>query len=167
MVANTSSSEIDIISLPPIARKVRDRLSPINQSVFLYGWVRDITTLSSNKTVTRLIMETIAENDAVEEVKTHSRNHIVKENGIADGKHNGNEQEEYDSVASHQSNHDDGDGSGTTDTRCAREDENVDRERTMQVVVGGSPAKSRVKEGPKIWLCPTARSLLGKEKSKR
>lgn len=37
--------------LPPIAEHVFSVLSPINRSIFLFGWARSFTTLSSNKAV--------------------------------------------------------------------------------------------------------------------
>ena len=76
--------------LPPAAEQVAKLLSPINQSVFLYGWATGITTISSNRTVAKEIEGTI---------ETH---------------------------------------------RLADDD-----------------------AGPDIWLCPTARSLVGKEKTRR
>jgi hypothetical protein len=76
--------------LPPVAEILSKLLSPINQSVFLYGWITGITTISSNRTVAKTIEGTI---------ETH---------------------------------------------RLADDD-----------------------SGPDIWLCPTARSLVGKEKNRR
>ena len=76
--------------LPPAAEQVAKLLSPINQSVFLYGWATGRTTISSNRTVAKEIEGTI---------ETH---------------------------------------------RLAEDD-----------------------AGPDIWLCPTARSLVGKEKTRR
>ncbi|KAL4948611.1 hypothetical protein BDW69DRAFT_198759 [Aspergillus filifer] len=37
--------------LPPIAEKVEEILSDINTSVFMYGWVSEIMTVTSNRTV--------------------------------------------------------------------------------------------------------------------
>jgi hypothetical protein len=52
----------DIMSnLPVIAEKVRNVLTPINQSVFLYGWVSSMTIISSNGTVAKDIEATIEE----------------------------------------------------------------------------------------------------------
>lgn len=76
--------------LPPAAEQVSKLLSPINQSVFFYGWVTGRTTISSNRTVAKEIEGTI---------EAH---------------------------------------------RLAEDD-----------------------AGPDIWLCPTARSLVGKEKTRR
>ncbi|KAI9766373.1 MAG: hypothetical protein M1840_006637 [Geoglossum simile] len=73
-------------TLPPSAEIVAQNLSEINQSVFLFGWASGWTTISSNRTVAKLI------------------ENIVEEH------------------------------------------------REM---------------GPDIWLCPTARSLVGKEKNRK
>lgn len=78
----------DISHLPPAAQEVKDSLTLINQSVFLHGWIKGWTTLTSNRTVARQIEE------------------------IVEGK---------------------------------------DGEQI----------------GPKVWLCGTARSLVGKEKGRR
>lgn len=77
-------------SLPPVAKTVSKSLSPINQSVFLYGWAAKQTTISSNRT-------------AAKEIET-----IIEANRTSD-----------DEI------------------------------------------------GPDIWLCPTVRSLVGKEKQRR
>ncbi|OBT61348.1 hypothetical protein VE03_09316 [Pseudogymnoascus sp. 23342-1-I1] len=74
----------------PMAIEVSKTLSVINQSVFLYGWSNDMTTISSNRTVAKEV-ETLVENGR----------------------------------------------------------------------------KSDDDKGPDIWLCPTARSLVGKEKTRR
>ena len=78
----------DIIRLPPAAEKVKQSLTVINRSVFLYGWTTGWTTLTSNRTVVKQIEE-IVEGEEGEQV------------------------------------------------------------------------------GPKVWLCGTARSLVGKEKGRR
>ncbi|KAH8801675.1 hypothetical protein F5884DRAFT_523793 [Xylogone sp. PMI_703] len=77
-------------SLPPVAEKVAQILSPINKSVFLYGWASRRTTISSNRTAAKDIETTIEINRT--------------------------------------------------------DDEEM---------------------GPDIWLCPTVRSLVGKEKQRR
>lgn len=86
--------EVDIPDMErrigPMAIEVSKVLSVINQSVFLYGWSNDMTTISSNRTVAKEI-ETLVEN-------------------------------------------------GRT---CDSD------------------------KGPDIWLCPTARSLVGKERTRR
>ncbi|KAE8374066.1 hypothetical protein BDV26DRAFT_51773 [Aspergillus bertholletiae] len=84
-------SAIEQGKLPPVSRKVAEILSDINHSVFFYGWVTGITTISSNRTVVKQI-ETIVEQHR---------------NG----------------------------------------DEDL--------------------EGPQIWVCDTARSLIGKEKGRK
>lgn len=48
--------------LPAIAAKVEAVLTPINQSVFLYGWRSGFTTITSNRTVARQIEACIEEN---------------------------------------------------------------------------------------------------------
>ena len=82
--------EVDVKSLPAVAKKVAGRLTAINRSVFLYGWASGRTTISSNRTVAKLIESVIEEN------------------------------------------------------RTSEDD-----------------------RGPDVWLCPTARSLVGKEKGRR
>jgi hypothetical protein len=76
--------------LPFAAAEIAKILSPINQSVFLYGWATGLTTISSNRTVAKEIESTIEKHRSVEN-----------------------------------------------------------------------------DAGPYIWLCPTARSLVGKEKTRR
>lgn len=65
--------EIDIpslmSSLPSAAEKVRDNLTAINQSVFLYGWASGRTTISSNGTVAKDIETTIEANRVDEETQ--------------------------------------------------------------------------------------------------
>lgn len=48
-------------SLPPIAAKVMEELTPINKSVFGYGWASGLTTISSNGIVAKQIEWTIEE----------------------------------------------------------------------------------------------------------
>lgn len=48
--------------LPPVAHKVTEVLSAINRSVFLYGWVKGIVTVTSNRTVNKQIENVIEEN---------------------------------------------------------------------------------------------------------
>jgi len=76
-------------TLPPSAEAVKAQLTSINQSVFLHGWAKGVTTVTSNRTVVKQ-MENILAKEASDE-----------------------------------------------------------------------------KEWPLIWLCPTARSLVGKEKGRR
>lgn len=45
--------------LPPVAKKLEESLSLINQSVFFYGWMTGYTTLSSNRTVAKQIEEVV------------------------------------------------------------------------------------------------------------
>ncbi|KAI4168397.1 MAG: hypothetical protein LQ343_006406 [Gyalolechia ehrenbergii] len=45
--------------LPPAAKQVKESLTAINQSVFLYGWKTGWTTLTSNRTVVRQIEEIV------------------------------------------------------------------------------------------------------------
>ena len=47
-------------TLPPVALKVADQLTDINRSVFMYGWIDSMTTVSSNRTVAKQI-ESIVE----------------------------------------------------------------------------------------------------------
>lgn len=48
--------------LPPIALRVADQLTDINRSVFMYGWMQSMTTVSSNRTVAKQV-ERIVETD--------------------------------------------------------------------------------------------------------
>ena len=48
-------------TLPSVAKTVSEKLSDINRSVFLYGWAKGITTLSSNRTVVRMIEKVMEE----------------------------------------------------------------------------------------------------------
>ena len=99
------SADIDLERLDPLKRAVAKQLTAINQSVFLYGWMHGITTVSSNRTVARVIEGVVdAEMDVGESAKE-----------------------------------------GQLDGRRVRE----------ELV------------GPEIWLCETARSLVGKEKGRR
>ena len=45
-------------SLPAVADVVREGLTPINQSVFLYGWSMGVTTITSNRSVVKQIEAT-------------------------------------------------------------------------------------------------------------
>ncbi len=91
-----SVSETELLGqLPPIAQKVAEQLSPINRSVFLYGWARNITTMSSNRAVSKIV------------------------EGIVAGQYEGGEVE------------------------------------------------GELVAGPEVWICGTARSLVGKEKMRR
>ena len=47
--------EACLAELPPVATKVAAQLTEINKSVFLFGWVKGWTTISSNRTVAKLI----------------------------------------------------------------------------------------------------------------
>ncbi|KAL1976575.1 hypothetical protein VTN31DRAFT_2857 [Thermomyces dupontii] len=49
-------------ALPDIAHKLEEVLTDINRSVFFYGWVKDITTITSNRTVAKQIETMIEEN---------------------------------------------------------------------------------------------------------
>lgn len=49
-------------TLPPVALQVADHLTDINRSVFMYGWMHSMTTVSSNRTVAKQI-EGIVEKD--------------------------------------------------------------------------------------------------------
>ena len=48
-----------MLGLPPIAEEVVKILSPLNQSVFLYGWAAGRTTISSNRVTVKDIKNTI------------------------------------------------------------------------------------------------------------
>ncbi|KAI2707058.1 hypothetical protein CBS147333_1724 [Penicillium roqueforti] len=48
--------------LYPVVHEVGQGLSDINQSVFLYGWVTGLTTISSNRTIDKQIEATVEDN---------------------------------------------------------------------------------------------------------
>ncbi len=50
------------VKLHPVVHEVGKGLSDINYSVFLYGWVTGLTTISSNRTIDKQIEVTIEEN---------------------------------------------------------------------------------------------------------
>jgi hypothetical protein len=81
--------DLEQSSLPASAEAVKKQLTSINQSVFLHGWAKGVTTVTSNRTVVKQMENTLA------------------------------------------------------------------REASDE------------KEWPLIWMCPTARSLVGKEKGRR
>ena len=53
---------IETGNLPPIAAQVAEQLTDINRSVFMYGWIQGITTVSSNRSVAKQI-ESMVEKD--------------------------------------------------------------------------------------------------------
>jgi hypothetical protein len=55
--------------LPSVCEPVLKELTPINQSVFLYGWAEGKTTISSNRTVANKIEHTIEQNRVDEEAR--------------------------------------------------------------------------------------------------
>ncbi|OJJ50985.1 hypothetical protein ASPZODRAFT_148362 [Penicilliopsis zonata CBS 506.65] len=85
------SSALTHGKLPPVAHLLAETISHINQSVFFYGWVTGITTISSNRTVVKQI----------------------------------------------------------------------------ETVVEGHRGSDDALEGPHVWICDTARSLVGKEKDRK
>lgn len=42
-------------TLPPVALQVAEQLTDINRSVFIYGWMQSMTTVSSNRTVAKQV----------------------------------------------------------------------------------------------------------------
>ena len=55
-------SAIQTGALPSVAEQVAEQLTDINRSVFMYGWIQGVTTVSSNRTVAKQI-EAIVEKD--------------------------------------------------------------------------------------------------------
>lgn len=88
-IETLDSGDDGVGELPVVAEKVRENLSDINKSVFLFGWARGWSTITSNRTVVKQIERLLDE---------------------------------------------------------------------------GAESES---DWPSIWLCPTARSLVGKEKGRR
>lgn len=68
-------TRIDMDRLPAIAHAVAAELTPINQSVFLWGWEAGMTTVSSNRTVAKLIEGIIGEENERQEGEDH---HIIQ-----------------------------------------------------------------------------------------
>ncbi|KAK4977310.1 hypothetical protein LTR66_010776 [Elasticomyces elasticus] len=89
-VADEDTAAVATTRLPAVAQQVGRKLTPINQSVFLYGWARGCTTITSNRTVVKQI----------------------------------------------------------------------------EAVIDDATPASEDAQGPMVWLCPTARSLVGKEKNR-
>lgn len=58
----TSAPIPDLLQqLPPVAHVIADQLSAINRSVFLYGWARGISTVSSNRAVAKVVEEIVTD----------------------------------------------------------------------------------------------------------
>ena len=55
----------ELSALPAVAERVKEELTEINRSVFFYGWTRGWTTVSSNRTVAKLV-EAVVENEGEE-----------------------------------------------------------------------------------------------------
>ncbi|KAL4940895.1 hypothetical protein BDV06DRAFT_213098 [Aspergillus oleicola] len=55
--------------LPPIAQEVEKILSDINTSVFMYGWVSEIMTVTSNRTVVKQVENMIESQRDVDDLK--------------------------------------------------------------------------------------------------
>jgi len=53
--------------LPAVAPMIAVELSPLNVSIFFYGWAEGLTTISANRSRARQI------------------NHIINQNGLSDG----------------------------------------------------------------------------------
>ena len=53
------SETVQARQLPNIAMKLEPLLSEINRAVFFLGWAKDLTTMTSNRTVARLVEDTI------------------------------------------------------------------------------------------------------------
>ncbi|MCJ1247738.1 hypothetical protein MMC30_004953 [Trapelia coarctata] len=49
------AGDYDLARLPAVAKKVVEELTEINRSVFLWGWERGYTTVSSNRTVAKVV----------------------------------------------------------------------------------------------------------------
>ena len=107
---------IDLEALDPLKKAVAMQLTAINQSVFLYGWARGFTTVSSNRTVAKVI-EGVVEGE-IERVRE----------GVGNGERDG---------------------------------------KVKEGIVGVVEESKDELIGPEIWLCETARSLVGKEKGRR
>ena len=60
--ASDIETAINDSGLPLVAKEVAKELTDINRSVFIYGWMHSVTTVSSNRTVSKQI-EAIVEKD--------------------------------------------------------------------------------------------------------
>ncbi|KAL4733071.1 hypothetical protein BDV11DRAFT_98835 [Aspergillus similis] len=69
VVDASAAIKLEKAKLPPIAHKVEEILSDINVSVFMYGWVSDIMTITSNRTVVKQIETMIEEHRDDEDMK--------------------------------------------------------------------------------------------------
>ena len=69
-IVNASVSDSDIQAaisagdLPPVAMQIAEQMTAINRSVFIYGWMQRITTVSSNRGVAKQIENTIEKDDS-------------------------------------------------------------------------------------------------------
>ena len=143
IVPATDAASIDIASLPPVAMAVKERLTSINQSVFLYGWVQGMTTLSSNRAAARIIWDTLAE-ASVDRTATR-----------VGGTGQDMPVSEVDSKA------------GVDHEVREEQDAATAKEVKGYAAPQDGTTTKPSHAGPRIWLCPTARVLLGKEKSRR
>ncbi|MCJ1371999.1 hypothetical protein MMC20_003220 [Loxospora ochrophaea] len=65
--SDSATTPLLLSRLPPVAKSVAAKLSPINQSVFLYGWAEGIATVSSNRGVVRVVEECVGREGGEEE----------------------------------------------------------------------------------------------------
>lgn len=116
---------------PSIARRLVDtvQMSEINRSVFLFGWSRGITTVTSNRAVAAGVERCL--NAILDEIEAE----VVV---VADD--------------------DDGE-KGTTRRKKKVREYRGEEEHAIEMLSNF--------QGPKIWICDTARSLVGKDKHRR
>ena len=143
--------------LPPVAAHISEGLTAINRSVFMYGWLQGITTVSSNRGVAKWI-ESEVEKSIVQsgttkksKKKRGKKDHSENEHESAKSKENAVKDEHKQQLANHTHEH-----HPTNHDTSANGTLNATGEKDTIPIIG-----------PDIWVREPARSLLGKEKVRR
>jgi len=129
-------------SLPSAAQQVAERMTPINRSVFLHGWAAGRTTITSNRTVAKAIEADLDKfHDATELEKQigPSKDDDIKEVHLEDN---------------------------TVDVDASEASAKV-LETKRNLRSSADLTDPSIPDGiawPHMWVCPTSRSLVGKEK---
>ncbi|KAI9829523.1 MAG: hypothetical protein M1826_005567 [Phylliscum demangeonii] len=120
--------------LPAIAYSIAAQLSPLNRAVVLFGWARHYTTLTSNGVVVKLIETALLRAAAVSRTGAHAPLRKTKTKTKTKPNRGGLEGPD-----------------GWEGRKEEEEGEEKEEKDHTQLL------------GPDIWLCPVARSLVGKE----